>query len=169
MVFKKFTDRILSAGTAAANTLIHGADTAEKIQQLEAMGFSGERARHALNATDGNVDRAAELLLLGANEQQLHDTQPLPRTTTTTSAANNNNNAPPGIHVAAHNDAQMRRAIEESLAMNQQEQSRQLRQAENASMGVIDLRSDTETNSTASAAVAKKKTKTHRKTMRVME
>ena len=125
MVFKKFTDRILSAGTAAANTLIHGADTAEKIQQLEAMGFSGERARHALNATDGNVERAAELLLLGANEQQLHDTQPLPRTTTTTttttSAANNNNNAPPGIHVAAHNDAQMRRAIEESLAMNQQE------------------------------------------------
>ena len=157
MVFKKFTDRILSAGTAAANTLIHGADTAEKIQQLEAMGFSGERARHALNATDGNVDRAAELLLLGANEQQLHDTQPLPRTTTTTSAANNNNNAPPGIHVAAHNDAQMRRAIEESLAMNQQEESRQLRQAENASMEVIDLTSDTETNTTASAAVAKKK------------
>ena len=158
MVFKKFTDRILSAGTAAANTLIHGADTAEKIQQLEAMGFSGERARHALNATDGNVDRAAELLLLGANEQQLHDTQPLPRTTTTTSAANNNNNAPPGIHVAAHNDAQMRRAIEESLAMNQQEESRQLRQAENASMEVIDLTSDTETNNTtASAAVAKKK------------
>jgi hypothetical protein len=39
-----------------------------------------------------------------------------------------------GQHVAAHNDEQMRRAIEESLAINQAEEARQLRCAEAASM-----------------------------------
>ena len=80
MVFKKFTDLLLSAGTTAANTLLHGTNQVEKIRRLESMGFSPEHARHALNATEGDVDRAAELLLLGGNEQQLRHDVPGERT-----------------------------------------------------------------------------------------
>ncbi|KAL9181812.1 hypothetical protein ACHAXT_012155 [Thalassiosira profunda] len=129
MVLRKFADRLMSAGTSAANALIHGPEQAEKIRQLEAMGFPAERARHAFNATDGDVDRAAELLLLGADEG------PAP------AGANRNATAPrEGTHVAAHNDEQMRRAVEESLSQNQREEARQLRQAEAASwQDVVDL------------------------------
>lgn len=47
MVFNNFTNRLLSAGTIAANPLLP----------------SLEQSRHAFNATEGNVDRAAEVLL----------------------------------------------------------------------------------------------------------
>ena len=47
MVFKKLTDLT----SRATNTLIHGTETAEKIHQLESMGFDAQRAKHALNAT----------------------------------------------------------------------------------------------------------------------
>ena len=92
------------------------------------MGFPPERARHALNATDGDVDRAAELLLLGANEEQQQHTAPSHTAPAVT--RNNNNQAAAGTHVAAHNDEQMRRAIEESLRVNQEQEARQTRQAE---------------------------------------
>jgi division protein CdvB (Snf7/Vps24/ESCRT-III family) len=73
MVFKKLADRLHSASTAAANavsnTLAPSSDQPQQqymneIIQLESMGFMSERARQALNATNGNVDRAAELLFL---------------------------------------------------------------------------------------------------------
>jgi len=144
MVFKKFTDRILSAGTTAANALLHGPEQAEKIRQLECMGFSAERARHALNATEGDVDRAAELLLLGANAQQEHRAVPSRNdgAVATTAAGNSRNHDQRGTAVAAHNDDQMRRAIEESLMVNQWEESRQVRE-------VIDLTGDNPNNAAA--------------------
>ncbi|KAL7528928.1 hypothetical protein ACHAXR_002702 [Thalassiosira sp. AJA248-18] len=153
MVFKKFTDRLLSAGTTAANTLVYGQEQAEKIRQLESMGFPSERARHALNATGGDVDRAAELLLLGGADEQQQHAGPPPASRSTP------NNTAPGQNVAAHNDEQMRRAIEESLSVNQQDEARQLRQAEVASMQnnreVIDLTGET-TTINANAAKRKK-------------
>lgn len=157
MVFKKFTDRILSAGTTAANTILHGPEQAERIRQLEAMGFPPERARHALNATGGDVDRAAELLLLGANDERQNAISP-PRN----NAAGNRNNRNggndryvEGTAVAAHNDEQMRRAMEESMRVGREEEARQVRQVEaafrgNATREVIDLTGDKK-----SAAAAK--------------
>ena len=69
MVFKKLTDRLHSASTAAANAVSNALAPSSdqytnEIRQLETMGFMSECARQALNATNGNVDRAAELLLL---------------------------------------------------------------------------------------------------------
>jgi hypothetical protein len=127
MVFKQLTDRLRSAGNAAANTLLHGADQAEKIQQLTSMGFPPERARHALNATGGDVDRAAELLLLAGVDAEPSQQQ-IP------------SHAQEGTHVAAHNDEQMRIAIEESLRVEQQTRSKQKQSgAPSTKNDVIDL------------------------------
>jgi hypothetical protein len=127
MVLRKFlnaTGGLLTALGTNSN------DNNEAVQQLEAMGFPRERAIHALNATDGDVERAAELLLLGVNEGDY---------TSTTTNNNNNNNARnntnnEGTHVAAHNEEQMRRAIEESLQVNQRRETDDLRRAEIASL-----------------------------------
>ncbi|KAL3773298.1 hypothetical protein ACHAW5_000245 [Stephanodiscus triporus] len=132
MVFKKFADRIISAGATAANALRPTEQQhANEIRQLESMGFAPERARHALNATGGDVDRAAELLLLGDVDEVVGDLPPSSR------------GAPRGgggmTHVEAHNDEQMRRAMEESLMA---EESRRMREAEAASLRrpeVVDL------------------------------
>lgn len=144
MVFKKFADRIISAGATAANSLRPAEQQhANEIRQLESMGFDPGRARHALNATGGDVDRAAELLLLGGSD----DLPPSSR-----------HDAPRGgggiTHVEAHNDEQMRRAMEESLMA---EESRRLREAEAASLRrpeVVDL-----TGGGRSKSVAAKKKK----------
>ena len=147
MVFKKLADHLLSGATTAANTLglqLQGpGEQAQKLNQLEAMGFPRERARHALNATDWNVDRAAELLLLGGADCDDQEMSP-PSTQNNNDVAVTNNNRTnndttegtrrEGTHVAAHNDEQMKRAIEESLAANQREESRMVRQAEVASI-----------------------------------
>ena len=129
MVLRKFlnatTGGLLTALGANSN------DNNEAVQQLEAMGFPRERAIHALNATDGDVERAAELLLLGVNEGDYPST---------TSNNNNNvrnntaNNANEGTHVAAHNEEQLRRAIEESLQVNQRRETDDLKRAEIASL-----------------------------------
>eukprot|EP00970_Alexandrium_tamarense_P000534 scaffold67_cov192-Alexandrium_tamarense.AAC.20 len=112
----------------------------EQIRQLESMGFSADRARHALNATDNNVERAAELLLLGAaGENDNGDVNvavqvAAPLRLNGNRGNANNNTRSEGQHVAAHNDEQIRRAIEESLMVNQAEENRQLCQAEVASL-----------------------------------
>ena len=120
MVFKKLTDLT----SRATNTLIHGTETAEKIHQLESMGFDAQRAKHALNATNGNVERAAELLLLGGGNVDvvMYDA--------TTSQATASNTATEGRNVRAHNEDQMKRAIQESLETSQFEQTKQVKDAE---------------------------------------
>ncbi|KAL7488184.1 hypothetical protein ACHAW6_014856 [Cyclotella cf. meneghiniana] len=122
MVLKRLTQALTTAG----HTVLYGSDQAEKIRQLESMGFHPQRARHALNACDNNVERAAELLLLGGD-----GTAAMPIDIDGNHDARGGNQ---GQHVAAHNDEQMRRAIEQSLATNQAEEGRQLRRAEEASM-----------------------------------
>ena len=153
MVFKKFTEAILSAA------VMYGPEQAEKIRQLEAMGFAPERARHALNATNGDVDHAAELLLLSANDAQENNTAAAPADNTRGNHRNNYREQE-GTNVAAHNDEQMRQAIEESLLVNQREEERQLRHVKAASMKeqkeVIDLTGDDDKEK-ATAAKAKKK------------
>jgi len=136
MVFKKLTDRLTTAASTAAqhatNSLWYGRDQAGKIAQLESMGFSPERARHALNATEGDVDRAAELLLLSEDGEDVLGAAAA--TAAATQPAGVTNHDVEGRHVAAHNDEQMRLAMEESLRVTQQNEERQLRQAEAASM-----------------------------------
>jgi glycerol-3-phosphate cytidylyltransferase-like family protein len=133
MVFKRLTQALTTAG----NTVLYGSDQAEKIRQLEAMGFHADRARHALNACENNVERAAELLLLGGDgtADMPIDVDDLPSAPST--RVRNIGNSNEGQHVAAHNDEQMRLAIEASLATNQAEESRNIRQAETASMNSV--------------------------------
>jgi len=134
MVLRKFlnnaTGGLLTALTNNTNT------RSEEIQQLEAMGFPRERIVHALNATDNNVEQAAELLLLGVNEADYPTTSAAAAATTTNrnNGRGNNNNGNEGAHVTAHNEEQMRRAIEESLQVNQRQEADNLRRAEVASL-----------------------------------
>jgi len=157
MVLRKLADRLVSTANTAASTLFQGPEAAEKIRRLESMGFPAERARHALNATDGDVERAAELLLLGAGEEQ-------ERRTASSGpagggAADPTGNSPlrlrqppppsgEGANVARHNDEQMQRAIRESIELDRRREARQLRRAEAESAeerrGVVDLTGDSD-------------------------
>ena len=119
MVFKKLTDLT----SRATNTLLHGTETAEKIHQLESMGFNTQRAKHALNATNGNVERAAELLLLGGGND--NDSNVVMHDATTARRAVSNTSE--GTHVRAHNDVQMKRAIKASLEASQLELTNQVK------------------------------------------
>ena len=101
------------------------------------MGFPVERARHALNACDNDVERAAELLLMGDGSADMPiDVDELPTAVVRDNNHNHGNGRRngEGQHVAAHNDEQMRLAIEASLAINQAEETRNIRQAEVASI-----------------------------------
>jgi hypothetical protein len=124
MVLRKFFNN----ATGGLLTAFANNNNSEEIQQLEAMGFPRERAIHALNATDNDVERAAELLLLGVNESDY------PTSTAAATNNNNNSNANEGTHVAAHNEELMRLAIEESLQVNQRQEANNLRRAEIASL-----------------------------------
>lgn len=125
-MFKKFTDRVSSAANTAGNAIanpgsLFGDD--DKVRRLQGMGFGAEEARNALNATDGDVDRAAELLIASggtAQRQQQH-------TPAATRASPSNRN---GAGAGATLDDQMRRAMEESVRA---EEERQLREAKEAS------------------------------------
>ena len=102
-MFGRFVDRVTSAVSGGSSALD------EKIQQLVAMGFDATQARNALRTTDGNVERAAELLL---------------------------NNAQPASNVAVDltgDDTELQNVMQESL---QSEENRLFRQAQEASMDV---------------------------------
>lgn len=145
MVFKRLAERIVSAGTSVATQLSSYASDAEKVRRLEGMGFDPARARHALNATEGDVERAAELLLLshqdggsssGAGTGAAARTAP-ERGRGGGGARGNGiggGGEVQGAAVAAHNDEQMRRAMEDSLQVAQGDEERRMRQAQAASM-----------------------------------
>lgn len=81
MMFRKFHDRV----TAAASAAIFGSTAAASVeesnlQRLVALGFSESQATSALQQADGNVDRAAELLLVS---------HPTPRATATATTTAN--------------------------------------------------------------------------------
>ncbi|KAL3788364.1 hypothetical protein HJC23_009170 [Cyclotella cryptica] len=138
MVLKRLTQALTTAG----KTVLYGSDQAEKIRQLESMGFHPQRARHALNACDNDVERAAELLLLGGDGTasmpiELDGVSSNGRGNGTSDASR----VDEGRHVAAHNDEQMRRAIEESLAMDRAEEASQIRRAEEASLNKVPKKS----------------------------
>ena len=152
MVFKKFADRLVSAGTNAVSAALRVGvgeqqqqeqEYANEMRQLESMGFIPERARHAIVATDGDVDRAAEILLLGGGGggEDIRGVGGGGGTTTTTAT-----------HVTAHNDEQMRRAMEESLHT---EDTRRVREAEAASLATATA-GTTVVNNARKAAAARR-------------
>lgn len=79
MFEKKFSDltsRISAAAQSAmGNSNSNGVDDT-KVHNLQSMGFSRIAATQALQATSGDVDRAAELLLVQQQEPQTSDNNP---------------------------------------------------------------------------------------------
>jgi hypothetical protein len=109
-MFRRLRDQVSSAADAASAAL---GIASEAERQLVSMGFPADQARNALNATDGNVERAAELLLAGGG-----GTGPVLGSAT----------AP----IDVDDDDAVRQAIEESRAA---EEERRLRAAQEESMG----------------------------------
>ena len=116
-MFRRLRDQVSSAADAASAAL---GITSEAERQLVSMGFPADQARNALNATDGNVDRAADLLLAGGGASAA---APAPAAPVLGSAA-----AP----IDVDDDDAVRRAVEESRAA---EEERRLRAAQEESMG----------------------------------
>mmetsp|Transcript_28507 Transcript_28507/g.40330 ORF Transcript_28507/g.40330 Transcript_28507/m.40330 type:complete len:433 (-) Transcript_28507:161-1459(-) len=110
-MFRKLTnltDRLTSAVTGSNNSSSNGND--DKVRHLQAMGFPEQESRNALQSTNGNVERAAELLL--------GSWTPSPAATAA---------RPPPID----DDIALRNALKESL---QTEEQSRLRQAQEASL-----------------------------------
>uniref|UniRef100_A0A7S2HHP3 UBA domain-containing protein n=1 Tax=Helicotheca tamesis TaxID=374047 RepID=A0A7S2HHP3_9STRA len=116
-MFKKFTDRVTSA-VSNGGAAIFGD---EKVRRLESMGFTTEEARQALAATDGDVDRAAELLLVSRNNEE--------RNTEGGGGGNGGTRRRTNPTRADDADEQMRRAMEESLKVEEERQFKAAAQA----------------------------------------
>eukprot|EP00567_Pseudictyota_dubia_P012561 CAMPEP_0197449286 /NCGR_PEP_ID=MMETSP1175-20131217/20838_1 /TAXON_ID=1003142 /ORGANISM="Triceratium dubium, Strain CCMP147" /LENGTH=489 /DNA_ID=CAMNT_0042981365 /DNA_START=96 /DNA_END=1565 /DNA_ORIENTATION=- len=118
-MFKRFTEDLAGAASAATSGIRGMFSDEEKVRRLRGMGFDASEARHALRATDGDVERAAELLLLsrqgGENGAGAVPSRP-PNNATTAG----------GDH-----DEQMRRAME---ASRMDEEQRMVREAQEASV-----------------------------------
>jgi hypothetical protein len=97
-MFRKLTDRLTSAASAASAAV--GFEDS-KVRALTSMGFAQTKAQNALQATNGDVDRAAELLLLASGTQR----------------------APIDVDAVSgreDDDAAMRRVMEESVRVEEQ-------------------------------------------------
>ena len=92
-MFRKFTDQLSAAISSATSS--NSRSQAAKIEQLTSLGFSEQAATQALDAAEGNVERAAELLL----NQQLPTAAGASR----------------AVGVAMTEEEQIRRAMEASL------------------------------------------------------
>ena len=104
-MFRKLTDRLSSA---ASNVL--GTED-PNVQRLVQMGFDAPSARNALEASGGNVDRAAELLLSsGAGASSMITTAATPAATTSS-------------HHSSEEET-LRRVVEESYRMEQERQTK---------------------------------------------
>ena len=141
-MFRRLRDQVSSAADAAGAAL---GITSEAERQLVSMGFPAEQARAALNATDGNVERAAELLLAGG-------APPAPTAPVSGSAA-----AP----IDVDDDDAVRRAIAESRAA---EEERRLRAAQEESMGNANRARTAATANAGRAALARFEGKNAKKT-----
>ena len=117
-MFKKFADRVNEAAAGLGATLAGVGN--EKVRQLQSMGFDVERSREALRATDGDTERAAELLLAsgGGGGGDRGESRPHPPSAAATTSGS--------VSV----DEEMRRAMEASRIA---EEERQVRTATEAS------------------------------------
>jgi hypothetical protein len=102
-MFRKLTDRLVSVASAAA-----GWDDPQHIRALTSMGFTDDVSiRQALQATDGDVDAAAGLLL---------------------AMTSGSGTAAAPIDVDRDDDAVMRRVLQESARAEEQDRKRRARQ-----------------------------------------
>jgi hypothetical protein len=109
-MFRKFKNRISSA----TNAVMGSEDP--KVRNLTAMGFEVEAAKNALTATNGDVDRAAELLLIQQQESG-------PTTSNQSEPSNSNSNpAPPSSNTQDDydDDDTLQRVMQESMQMEEQ-------------------------------------------------
>ncbi|CAB9504941.1 expressed unknown protein [Seminavis robusta] len=117
-MFRKLRDGI----SAAANALAGSTGEQQGVQSLQSMGFGATDARSALQACNGDVERAASMLLASNNQQQQqqHHHRGRPATTNNTNNTANSND----------DEAALAAALQESL---QTEEARQLEAARVAS------------------------------------
>jgi hypothetical protein len=103
-MLRKLTDRLSSAAASVLGT------EDPKVQRLVGLGFDATRATNALQAANGNVDRAAELLL-------------------------SNSNASPSDPELSHSteDATIQRIMQESLHIEQRRQQNDFQEFARAS------------------------------------
>mmetsp|Transcript_23080 Transcript_23080/g.48031 ORF Transcript_23080/g.48031 Transcript_23080/m.48031 type:complete len:497 (+) Transcript_23080:95-1585(+) len=134
-MFRRLRDQVSSAADAASAALGIGD---EKVRALTDLGYDAETARHALAATDGNVERAAELLLLSGSAPQRN--QP-PRQQQQQRQQPSAGTAASPIDV--DDDDQVRRIMEES---RRAEEERRIRAAREESLGDANINVDTDAN-----------------------
>lgn len=103
-MFRKLTDRISSAAASVIGS-------PDDVRTLTEMGFPEESATNALQATNGDVDRAAELLL-AQGPPAAHQQQPI----ATTNGGNQSQNG---------EDETLQRVMQESLETEQRRQRQQ--------------------------------------------
>ena len=116
-MFRKFADRISAAASGAFST---NDNNTSDVDRLTAMGFDRAQATQALEATNGNVDQAAELLLVSVTShplpssspqqsvpQQQHRPTPTHYNQNNSNSSNNNNNR--------EEEEDMQRALQASL------------------------------------------------------
>lgn len=117
-MFRRFADRI--------GSLVYGESTDNNdsgMAALQSMGFNAEQARSALLATDGDVDRAAELLLAGVDTTS---------STTGVASLSSSSQPPPELTITRleQGDDALQRALQESVQM---EEDRRMRLAQEES------------------------------------
>ena len=112
-MFRKLRERL----TDAANAVM-GTDDEQGVQALQSMGFSATDARMALANTNGNLDRAAELLLASGSIPSSSPPPPMP-------TYNNNHQT--------DTDSALNQALQESLQAANAEEARQLEAAQKES------------------------------------
>jgi UBA/TS-N domain/PUB domain len=102
-MFRKLTDRLSSVASSAVAALSNSEEN-EKVQRLTALGFDSNMAVQALQATQGNVDQAAELLL----------SQQASSTTAAAPAPSRQQQQQQRPTTAAQEEEQLQRAMQES-------------------------------------------------------
>ena len=111
-MFRKFQDRVVAAASSAMGMTATSSDATNTVQRLQALGdYTVTEVESALHAAGGNVDHAAEILLLS---QPQRSTMPMP----TTSALNN------GHAAAMDEDMELQQALQQSLDVYEHQPSR---------------------------------------------